>query len=419
MQTKNTTDGSNKQTDLIIVGAGPAGAMAAYAAACRGLRVQILEKNRKIGKKLFLTGKGRCNLTNSRPIADFFSQVVRNEKFMRSAFYALTNEGLLSLLARYGLHTKEERGGRVFPASGHSSDVIKTLDRMLRDVGVRVTFGFDVAEIRESGGRFTARSAEGKQVSAPALLLATGGLSYPSTGSDGAGYRFAKQLGHTVKPRHPALIGLKTAQSWDLQGLALKNVLLTLFQNGKKIYAEQGELLFTHDGISGPIVLSASCFIDYGKPLDLRADIDLKPALDYQTLDARLLREFGEHRGKQLKTVLLSLMPARLVPRFLQESGANGQAPAGQVTKECRRALVRTLKELRVPLSGAGPIEEAIITAGGVNVKEVNPSTMESKKMPGLYVAGELLDVHALTGGFNLQIAFSTGYLAGSSVPLP
>jgi len=418
MQTKNTTDGLNRPIDLLVVGAGPAGAMAAYAAAARGLRVCVVEKNRKIGKKLFLTGKGRCNLTNSRPIADFFSQIIRNDKFMRSAFYALSNEDLLSLLGRYGLQTKTERGGRVFPVSDHSSDVIKTLERMLREEGAHIEFGFDVAEIQKNETGFTIRSKDGREAAAPSLLLATGGLSYPSTGSDGAGYRFAERLGHTVAPPRPALVGLKSPDCRGLQGLTLKNVLFTLYQKEKKIYAEQGELLFTHDGVSGPVVLSASCFIDDCNPPELRAEIDLKPALDAKTLDARLVRELSGNKGKQLKTVLLSLMPARLVPYFLEQSGVDGGMVAGQVTKETRKALARTLKGLCAAITGTGSIGEAVITAGGVTVKEVNPSTMESKKTPGLYLAGELLDVHALTGGYNLQIAFSTGYLAGSSAPL-
>lgn len=405
--------------DVIVIGAGPAGIMAAYSAASRGLSVLILEKNEKIGKKLFLSGKGRCNITNNSDISEFFDKVVHNPKFLMSAFYSFPNTELLSLLNKFGLATKAERGGRVFPVSDKSSDVLKTLDKMLDSVRVSRKFENNVAQIEKKADEFIITTTEHAYYQCKSLVLATGGVSYPSTGSTGEGMKFAETLGHTVVPLYPALIGLEDSIRFcqKMQGLALKNICFKLFQNQKKIYEEQGELLFTHFGISGPVVLSASCYIDSKKqPLNLYAELDLKPALDQKKLDARILREFDDNKNKQLKNVMSTLLPSKMIHPFLQKVGIKGEKDVHLITKEEREHLVLNLKAFPLGIAGPRPIEEAIITSGGINVKEINPSTMESKKIKGLYLVGEMLDVHALTGGYNLQIAFSTGCLAGNSI---
>ncbi|MGI6152825.1 MAG: NAD(P)/FAD-dependent oxidoreductase [Christensenellaceae bacterium] len=404
---------------IAVIGGGPAGVMAAYTAAGMGAQVSILEKNDKLLKKLFISGKGRCNITNDCDIADFFAQVVNNPKFLMSALYSFTNEDLVHLLNENGLPTRVERGGRVFPTSGKSGDVVKTLQRMLRERNVRIEYGFDVNAVQKQNGGFKVAAADGRAVSADAVLCTAGGLSYPATGSTGAGYDIAKSFSHTVTPLRPALIPLVDAHRicGKMQGLSLKNVCFTLFQNGSRVYTEQGELLFTHFGLSGPVVLSASCYLDIDKGFgDTWAEIDLKPALDEKKLDARLLREFDAAKNKQLKNVMAELLPSKMIVPFLREARLNPDKPANEITKQERKSLLNTLKAFRIKIADVRPIEEAIVTAGGVSVREVNPKTMESKLVPGLYFAGEVLDVHAKTGGFNLQIAFSTGCLAGKSM---
>lgn len=405
--------------NLIIIGAGPAGLLAAYAAASRGISVTILEKNEKIGKKLFITGKGRCNITNDCDISDFFAQIVHNAKFLMSALYTFDNAELVALLEQNGLRTKVERGGRVFPVSDRSNDVIKTLEKMLRAVGVKLCLGCEVQNVEktETGFRVAIRGKE--EIDCRALVIATGGKSYPLTGSTGDGYRLAEAFGHTLVPPRPALVPLEDMHHIcpKMQGLTLKNVNFSLFQNEKRIYEEQGELLFTHFGLSGPIVLSSSSFIDHKKdPLALRAEVDLKPALSTEKLDARIVREFEENRNKQLKNVMTELLPSKLIFPFLRESGLDPEKSVNGVTKQERAQLVHALKHFSIMIADTRPIEEGIVTAGGVGVKEINPSTMESKLVKNLYFAGEMIDVDAKTGGFNLQIAFSTGFLAGASV---
>ncbi len=392
--------------------------MAAYTAASSQNKVVLLDKNDRLGKKLFITGKGRCNITNNCDTADFFKEVVRNPKFLMSAVYGFSSENLIQILNENGVPTKIERGGRVFPISDKSNDVLKALERMLHKAQVDVRLNTTVLGIQKQGDLFTVETDRGS-VAAKNIILATGGVSYPLTGSTGDGYVWAEKLGHRLVPASPALIPLEDEHNIcaKMQGLALKNVTFTLYQNNKCIYTEQGELLFTHFGISGPVVLSASSYINYSKNTDdLYCTIDLKPALSKEKLEARLLRDFAEHKNKQLKTYMSELMPSKLIHPFLAETRLDGQMQINEITKETRKKLVDALKAFRIKIAGARPIGEAIVTAGGVAVKDINPSTMESKVIPGLYFAGELVDVSAQTGGYNLQIAFSTGYLAGSSV---
>ena len=407
------------ENNVIVIGGGAAGMMAAYAAARRGLQVTLAEKNEKVGKKLFITGKGRCNITNDCDTSDFFMNVSRNSKFLMSAVYAFPNTALIDLLEENGLRTKVERGGRVFPASDRANDVIRTLEKMLRDAGVKRALHADVEKISKPEDVFYVYLKNGDMMQANALILATGGKSYPLTGSTGDGYRFAQAFGHNVVKPVPALVPLEDAHGIcpKMQGLALKNIGFTLFQNGKQVYGEQGELLFTHFGISGPVVLSASNYFDHKKqPLDIRAEIDFKPALSAEKLDARLVREFEANQNKQLKNVMANLLPQKMIYPFLREGKLDENKATNSITKEERIRLGRSLKHFSIRIADTRPIEEAIVTAGGVNTKEINPSTMESKIVHNLYFAGEIIDVHALTGGFNLQIAFSTGFLAGRSV---
>ncbi len=403
--------------DILVVGGGAAGIMAAYAAATRGENVTLADKNDRLGKKLFITGKGRCNITNACDTQDFFRNVVRNPKFLMSAIYGFSCAELLELLERYGLKTKTERGGRVFPVSDKSSDVIRTLQKMLDDAGVKTLLSANVESIAVENGVFGV-SINGKTQNFSRVIIATGGLSYPLTGSTGDGYGWAKALGHGLVQPMPALCPLEDQHNIcaRMQGLTLKNIKFTLYQNEKAIYTEQGELLFTHFGLSGPVVLSASCYIDAKKDMDsLHCEIDLKPALTEEVLEARLLRDFSANQNKQLKTYMPELLPSKLINPFLEEVGVDGRLEINRITKETRRSLLHGLKHFGIKIGGTRPIEEAIVTAGGVDVKQVVPGSMESRLVPGLYFAGEILDVSALTGGFNLQIAFSTGYLAGGS----
>lgn len=403
---------------VAVVGGGPAGMMAAYAAAMGGARVALFEKNEKLGKKLFLTGKGRCNITNARPQEEFFSNIPGNAKFLYSAFGALDNTELLALLAQYGLQTKVERGGRVFPVSDKSSDVIRTLERMLRDAGVEVRLHAGVDRLLLREGRVAGVVREGHAIPFDAVILACGGLSYPSTGSTGEGYALAEAAGHTVQPLHPSLIPLVAKypeRCRAMMGLTLKNVRASLWERGKCRFTEVGELLFTHFGLSGPLILSASAHIADYTFQDTCVRIDLKPGLDEAKLDARILRDFQEAPNLQLKTALGGLLPRGICGELLEVANLNGQKPVNAVTREERRRLVQQMKAFQVPIVGTRSIDEAIITRGGVSLREVNASRMQSKRCPGLYFAGEMLDVDAYTGGYNLQIAFSTGFLAGKS----
>ncbi|MGN1150659.1 MAG: NAD(P)/FAD-dependent oxidoreductase [Lachnospiraceae bacterium] len=405
---------------VIVIGGGAAGMMAAIAAAEHGHHVLLLEKNEKLGKKIYITGKGRCNVTNACEMDKLFENMVSNPKFMYSAFYDYTNMQVMELLQEAGCPLKTERGERVFPVSDHSSDIIAAFERILRKRNVNIQLHTTVQSIRTQDGHVTGvLLSDGRKQDADAVVVATGGLSYPTTGSTGDGYRMAQELGHTMKECTPALVPVKIREEWcrQLQGLSLKNVTLTMLCGGKLIYEGFGEMLFTHFGISGPLVLSASSF--YGKCKDksqVSVRIDLKPALSEEQLDKRILRDFEQNLNKQFKNVIGSLYPAKLVPVMIALSGIDGDKKIHEITKEERKNLLDVTKHLTMQVDGLRDYNEAIITQGGIRVKEVNPSTLESRLVSGLYFAGEVLDLDALTGGFNLQIAWSTGHLAGSSI---
>ena len=402
--------------DVLVIGGGAAGMMAALQAAYAGAKVILLEKNEKLGKKIYITGKGRCNVTNVADTEDFFKQVPRNAKFLNAACRQFTHEDVTALLEMLGTMTKVERGGRVFPESDKASDVTKALHRGMKDAGVQVELNCEVAHIRKEGGVFAAEFAQGGTLLAKSVIVATGGVSYPSTGCTGDGYRFAKDNGHTITPLKGSLVGLTIDEPWPklLQGLSLKNVRVQAKAGKKAIYDELGEMLFTHFGVSGPLIIELSSHM----PEDFSAvnvTLDMKPALTDEQIDQRLQREFAENARKQLSSVLLTLMPARMGPVFAQLCGMTGDMPINQITREQRLTIGRMLKALPLRVVGTRPIEEAIVTRGGVEVKEILPGTMMSRKQDGLFFAGEVLDVDAHTGGFNLQIAFATGALAGKS----
>ena len=404
--------------NIAVIGGGAAGMAAAYFAAGNGDRVTVYERNEKLGKKLFITGKGRCNLTNDCDTADFFDNIPTNPKFLLSAVYGFTQRDLMDLMENEGgVMLKVERGDRVFPVSDKSSDIIKGFARLLEKRNVKVRLNTRVLGIEVKDNSITGIVTPSGSIKADAVIIATGGLSYPLTGSTGDGYEFAKSAGHTVTPLSASLVGIVTKNSAkvsDAQGLTLKNIGLTLKKGDKEIYSSMGELLITHFGVSGPLVLSASAHVK-GDPLDYTLHIDLKPALDDKKLDDRILRDFAEQKNKQLKNALFGLLPKSLVEPIITLSGLNGDKNVNSVTKEERSKLLTTLKDLKLPVHSLRSIEEAIITRGGISVKEINPKTMESKLVKGLYFAGEVIDVDGYTGGFNLQIAFSTGCLAGQS----
>lgn len=398
--------------------------MAAIAAAENGHRVRLFEKNEKLGKKLFITGKGRCNVTNACDTEELFQNVLTNPKFLYSAFYGYDNRRMMSFLEEAGCPLKTERGNRVFPLSDHSSDVIRALERRLEALGVEVRLqvpvecivsGEDKGEKKILGVGLKG----GRREEADAVVIATGGLSYPSTGSTGDGYRFAQNCSHTLTERKPALVPLEAKETFcrDLMGLSLKNTAVSLLYKNKEIYRGFGEMLFTHFGVSGPLILSASSHYvkkAWGEEAGLL--IDLKPALSMEQLDKRLLRDFEKNRNKAFKNALGELFPNRLIPVMVERSGISGEKKVNEITKEERGAFAGLIKGLPLTITGTRGFSEAVITQGGINVKEINPSTMESKLIKGLYFAGEILDTDALTGGFNLQIAWSTGHLAGSSI---
>ncbi len=397
--------------------------MAAIRAAANGHQVTLLEQNEKLGKKLYITGKGRCNITNDCETEVLLKNVIRNSRFLYSAFYAFDSRQAMAFFEGHGLAIKTERGGRVFPQSDHSSDVIRTLQKTLQQEQVRVQLHAKVADILTvgSGNRNVCgvRFTDGTVLRAEKVILATGGCSYASTGSGGDGYRFAGELGHTLTERRPSLVPFETAESWvkDLQGLSLKNVTVSIRKGKKLLFEEFGEMLFTHYGVSGPLLISASSLVnDYMDDMPLMMEIDLKPALTEEQLDKRVLRDFEENQNRQFKNALGKLFPAKLVPVIINLSGIPGEAKVNMVTKKERMDFIRLIKHFPLALQRFRGFDEAIVTRGGVCTREVNPSTMESKLVQGLYFAGEVLDLDALTGGFNLQIDWSTGYLAGDSV---
>lgn len=391
--------------------------MAAYAAAKNGCETTLLEKNEKLGKKLYITGKGRCNITNAADIADFFDNVVTNRTFLYSAFYTFSNTQLIDLLGEHGLRTKTERGGRVFPVSDKSSDVIKALSKALDTAGVRIRLNADVERVMVENNTVKGVACAGEILSFDRVVVATGGVSYASTGCTGDGYRFAKMTGHHVTDTSASLVGVDTADDVSgMAGLTLKNVKLTLKKDNKMVFSQQGEMLFTHTGISGPLVLSASAYMTDGI---YAADIDLKPALNGATLDTRLVRDLRERSNQDFANVLTGLLPKKLIGFVVNQTGIDGGKKAHSITKQERKRLGQVLKCLTLEIKEKRPIREAVITRGGVDVKQIDASTMQSKIIDGLYFAGEVMDVDALTGGYNLQIAFSTGYLAGSSIDKP
>lgn len=402
---------------ILVVGGGAAGMMAAVTAARNGKNVLLIEKNEKLGKKLFITGKGRCNITNAADIEELFSSVVSNPKFLYSSFYSLTNDQVIDFFEELGVKTKVERGGRVFPESDHSSDVIRALEQEMKRLGVAVSLRTEAEEIlAEDGSAIGARLSSGKKIYADAVIIATGGISYPSTGSTGDGYRFARECGHKVTDLSPALVPMEVKEQYakELMGLSLKNIEIKITDGKKKLYEEFGEMLFTHYGVTGPVILSASSIV--GKKLKehpLTLHIDLKPALTEEQLDKRVLREFEANHNRQFKNAVDSLFPAKLKPVIIELSGIPEEKKVNEVTKEERLHFVRLIKDFHMTLTGMRGYNEAIITKGGVSVKEIDPGTMESKLVNGLYFAGEVLDLDAVTGGYNLQIAWSTGYLAG------
>lgn len=404
-------------SNVIVVGGGAAGMMAAVFAARNGQNVQLLEKNEKLGKKLFITGKGRCNITNAADIEDLFTAVISNPKFLYSGFYSFTNQQVIDFFEELGVKTKIERGERVFPVSDHSSDVIAAFSRELKSLGVSVSLHTEVRELLcEQDKVCGVLLTNGKKMKADAVIVATGGISYPSTGSTGDGYRFAKETGHRVTELLPSLVPMEVRQWYakELQGLSLRNIEICITDGKKKLYEEFGEMLFTHYGVTGPVILSASSVV--GKTLrkkELTLHIDLKQALSEEQLDKRILREFDANHNKQYKNSIDSLFPAKLKPVMIELSEIEPEKKVNEITKEERQRLVHLIKDFTMTLTGLRSYNEAIITKGGVSVKEVDPGTMESKKMKGLYFAGEVLDLDAVTGGYNLQIAWSTGYLAG------
>ena len=423
---------------VIVIGGGPAGMMAALAAAGIGHEVLLLEKNEKLGKKLYITGKGRCNITNSGDMEDLFANVMTNSKFLYSAFYGYDNLMVMDFFEQEGLAIKNERGNRVFPVSDHSSDVINTLQRALKKAGVDVKLYTEVESIlfeertgaeeldkKEAhqivkGVQLKSGLVDGKKtVMADAVIVATGGFSYQATGSTGDGYRFAREMGHTVTEIYPSLVPFNTKEEYvkEMQGLALKNVTVRIFDGKKKLYEDFGEMLFTHFGVSGPLLLSASAKVSPKfTSKELQMEIDLKPALDEEALDKRILKDFEEAKNKQFKNSIGKLFPAKMIPVILELSEIDPDKKVNEITREERASFVKLIKAFPVTLNGLRDFKEAIITKGGVKVNEVNPSTMESKKVKNLYFCGEVLDLDALTGGYNLQIAWSTGHLAGISV---
>ena len=415
---------------VIVVGGGPDGMMAAIAAALNGNEVTIIEKNEKLGKKLFITGKGRCNVTNAGDMDDIRAHILSNPKFMYSAFYEYNNFDVIDFFESEGVKTKVERGNRVFPESDKSSDIIKALTKKIRELGIEVLLNTKVVDIKtrkvtdeeitdkksDYESAFAEVSLSDKStLKGDALIIATGGLSYPVTGSDGDGYKWAEKFGiDIVKPR-PALVPvvLKEEDVRAMQGLSLKNVSAKFTISGKEISSESGEMLFTHFGVSGPIILSASSLISGRINDNTKLYIDLKPALDFETLDKRILKDFEKYSNKNFNNSLDDLLPKKMIPVIVKRSGIDPYKKVNVITAEERQKLVSVIKNLEFTVVGLRSFDEAIITKGGINVKEVNPKTFESKKVKGLYFIGEVLDVDATTGGYNLQIAWSSGYACG------
>jgi len=410
---------------VIVVGGGAAGMFAAIAAAKNGHQVTLYEKNEKLGKKIFITGKGRCNITNAADMEELFDAVVTNSKFLYSSFYGYTNQNVIDFFEDAGVPVKIERGNRVFPISDHSSDVIRALGREMKKVGVKVCLNTEVKSVEAEKDKFNKVVLKDTTTqTADACIVATGGLSYRSTGSTGDGFRFAENVGHKVTQCFPSLVPMETKEPWicELQGLSLRNVEAKILDGKKELYKDFGEMLFTHFGVSGPLIISASSYVGKkfmdknGQKKELTLEIDLKPALTEEQLDQRVLRDFEENHNRQFKNAITKLFPTKLIPVMLELGGIDPEKKVNSIEKEERKQFVHLIKHFRMTLTGLRDYPEAIITKGGVNVKEIDPGTMESKLVKGLYFAGEVLDLDALTGGFNLQIAWSTGYAAGNAI---
>lgn len=405
---------------ILIAGGGAAGMFAAVFAAQKGHEVHVYEKNEKLGKKLFITGKGRCNVTNAADMEELFDAVVSNPKFLYSSFYGCTNQDVIQFFENRGVKLKTERGNRVFPVSDHSSDIIQALEREMKKLGVSIHLNSGIKSVKVKENKFSSFILKnGQEVTGDACLIATGGFSYQTTGSTGDGYRFAKEMGHKVTELTPALVPLSVKEGYvkELQGLSLRNISITVKDGKKNLYHEFGEMMFTHYGVTGPVVLSASSVI--GKRLakkELTLSIDLKPALSVEQLDQRVLRDFEENKNRHFKNAVTKLFPSKLIPVMIELSGIDPDKPVNEISRAEREGFVHLIKNLGMTVTGLRDFNEAIITKGGVSTKEVNPSTMESKLVEGVYFAGEVLDLDALTGGFNLQIAWSTAYIAAENM---
>ena len=410
-------DTKGQQTEVVVIGGGAAGLMCAATAAGRGLRVTVLDPNRQPGRKLRITGKGRCNLTNDCDERTFMANIPGDGRFLYSAVNRFSTADVMRFFEELGVPLKTERGGRVFPVSDNANDIADALVQLCERRGVRFIRGRALAVLTEDGAVCGVKTEEGG-IACRAATVCTGGLSYPLTGSTGDGYRFARGFGHSVTEPQASLVPLESDDDIcaEMQGFSLRNVKLSAYEDEKLIYAEQGEMLFTHFGVSGPLVLSASAHMRRMGTADYRLSIDLKPALDEKKLDARLLRDFEKYRNRAFKNALGDLAGRAMIPVLVRLSGIPEELPVNEITREQRHALLRLLKAFPVHISGKRPIAEAIVTAGGVSTREIQPRTMESKLVRGLYFAGEVLDLDAYTGGFNLQIAWSTGFVAGNSV---
>ena len=412
--------------NTVIIGGGPAGLMAAISSAKNGDKVTIIEKMNSCGKKLLITGKGRCNITNNAQMDKFMENTPTNPKFLYGVFNNFTNKDIIELLKNEGVKTKVERGERVFPVSDRAQDVLEALLHILRKQNVQILTNTTAKRIITDDEKnvLGVELDDGKEIKTDKIILATGGKSYPVTGSTGDGYKLAKDLGHTITKIEPSLVPLTSHDEVckELQGLSLRNVAIQLQICDKVVYKDFGEMLFTHFGVSGPIVLSASSYLVKTKNIEqilkedkVELEIDLKPALSEEKLDARILRDFEEQKNKQFKNSLDKLLPQKLIPVIIEKTNINGSKKINEITKQERQKLVKELKHFKISINGTRPIEEAIVTSGGINIKEINPKTMESKLISGLYFAGEVIDVDCLTGGYNLQVAWSTGYTAGIS----
>ena len=405
---------------VVIIGAGPAGMTAAYSASQNGIDVVLIEKNERVGRKLLITGKGRCNITNNCEVEELIANVNTNGKFLYSAFYTFTNDAVMEMFESLGVRLKTERGNRVFPESDRAMDVVDAMARLIKRKNIKLVTGKTVKDIKEKNGKVeSVVLSDGKEIKADAVIIATGGASYQRTGSTGDGYRLAEKLGHKITPLKPSLIGLEIQEDFvsKLKGLSLRNVAINVYgKKNKKIYDDFGEMEFTDYGVDGPIIKSASCIMRDLSKESYKISLDLKPALDHEKLDKRVQRDFQKYINKRFENSLSDLLPSKMIPVVVKLSGIDPATPVNSITKEERRNLVNTIKNIEMHVKRYRPMEEAIVTSGGVKTSEINSSTMESKLVEGLYFAGEVIDVDAYTGGFNLQIAFSTGYLAGMSI---